>query len=109
MTRAVLEVQGTITERGQTTVPAAIRQALRVDGRGFIVWQIDADGAVRVTAADEAEPDPALGQFLALLEQDIGSRPAGLHGVAADLPQRIAALVDGVEFDLEAPLADDED
>jgi len=69
MSSAVLEVQGTITERGQTTVPAPIRQALGIGRRGFIVWRIDPDGAVRVTAADEAEPDPALGRFLALLEQ----------------------------------------
>jgi len=109
MTSAVLEVQGTITERGQTTVPAPIRQALGIGRRGFIVWRIDPDGAVRVTAVDEAEPDPALGRFLDLLEQDIGSRSAGLHGVSAGIQQRIAALVDGVEVDLEAPLADDED
>jgi AbrB family looped-hinge helix DNA binding protein len=41
-------IQATVTERGQVTIPAAVRRHLGVERGMKILFQIDEDGAVRV-------------------------------------------------------------
>ena len=80
MSAAVVEEVCTITAKGQTTVPKAVRQALGVGYGGRIAFRV-ARGRVTVHALppeqdrDEAA-DPALAPFLALLEADLAARPA---------------------------------
>jgi len=77
MPPAVVEEVCTITAKGQTTVPKAVRQALGVGYGGRIAFRV-ARGRVTVHAlspeqnGDEAT-DPALAPFLALLEADLVS------------------------------------
>lgn len=96
----------TITAKGQTTVPKAIRQALGVDYGDRIAFRVE-DGTVSVHAVIEPEADPALAPFLALLERDIAARPEALIPLTADLAARIAAATEGVEVDPDAPIAGD--
>jgi antitoxin PrlF len=108
---AVAEIESTITERGQTTVPSSVRRFLGVGKPGTLVWRLGSDGSVTVNRKQDAtqEDDPVLGRFLALLEGDMAAHPERLHPIGADFVERIAALVDGVEVNLDEPLADDED
>ncbi len=61
----------TITSKGQITLPKPIRQALGVDAGGKIVFDFNGK-SITVSRADaEKHVDPAIGQFLALIEQDL--------------------------------------
>ena len=107
---ASLEVESTLTDRYQTTVPETVRRALRLNKRDKIHYTIRPGGEVvlsRVEAAEEE--DPVLGQFLGFLARDIASHPERLQAVDASFVQRIQSLVGSVEVDLDAALpADDE-
>lgn len=106
----VLEIPATVTARGQTTVPAAIRRMLGLNKAGPIVFRRLADGTITVAKADgpRAEDDPALGPFLTFLERDIETRPQAIKPVTQDLYRRAASLVDGVEVDLDSALPSDD-
>lgn len=106
----ILEAESKLTDRYQTTVPEAIRRALRLGKHDRLHYAVCADGSVLLTRAGQTEEaDPALGAFLAFLERDIATHPERLQTVDAGLLQRVQSLVGGVEVDLEAPLsADDE-
>lgn len=61
----------TITSKGQITLPKAIRQALGVDSGGKIVFDFNGK-SITVSRADAAgHMDPAIAQFLALIERDL--------------------------------------
>lgn len=74
----------TITSKGQLTLPKPIRQALGV-GVGEKVEFALRDGEVVVSRAPADHKDPAIANFLALLEGDIR---AGRN--VRDLPEELA-------------------
>ena len=105
-----LEVESTLTDRYQTTVPEMVRRALRLGKRDKIHYTIRPNGEVLLTRAATAEgDDPVLGPFLDFLARDLANHPERLRAVDAGLVQRLQSLVSGVEVDLDAALsADDE-
>ncbi len=107
---ATLQVESTLTDRYQTTVPETVRRALRLGKRDKIHYTIRPDGDVVLTraAAGESE-DPALIPFLGFLARDLAERPERLQALDAGLAKRIQALVGGVEVDLDAPLSMDDE
>jgi antitoxin PrlF len=107
---ATLEVESTLTDRYQTTVPETVRRALRLGKRDKIHYTIRPDGEVVLTRATAGDgEDPALAPFLGFLARDLVEHPDRLQAMDAGLAQRIQALVGGVEVDLDGPLlADDE-
>ncbi|QKE41761.1 MAG: type II toxin-antitoxin system PrlF family antitoxin [Ferrovum myxofaciens] len=107
---ATLEVESTLTDRYQTTVPETVRLALRLGKRDKIRYTIRLSGDVVLTRAEAFEgDDPVLGQFLGFLAHDITRHPERLLSVEAGLVQRLQSLVGDVEVDLDAALsADDE-
>ncbi len=103
---ATLQVESTLTDRYQTTVPETVRRALRLGKRDKIQYTIRPDGDVVLTRAVVSESDdPALMAFLGFLARDLTEHPERLQAVDAGLVQRIQALTDGVQVDLEAPLS----
>jgi antitoxin PrlF len=106
----ILEIPATITSRGQTIVPAAIRKMLVLGKRDQVVFRGLADGTVVIakkeTRADR--DDPVIGKFLEFLARDMSNEPVRIRPVAKALVSRGKALVKGVEVDLDAPLPDDE-
>ena len=107
---ATLEVESTLTDRYQTTVPATVRRALKLGKRDKIHYTIRHGGEVVLTRVDVSEDDdPVLGQFLGFLAHDMATHPERLQSVDASLMQRIRALVGDTKVDLDAALsADDE-
>ena len=107
---ATLEVESTLTDRYQTTVPETVRHALRLAKRDKIHYTIRSSGEVVLTRAEASDgDDPVLGQFLDFLARDIASHPERLQAVDVALVQRLQSLVGGIEIDLDAALsADDE-
>jgi antitoxin PrlF len=107
---ATLEVESTLTDRYQTTVPETVRRALKLGKRDKIHYTIRPGGEVVLTRVDATkEDDPLLGQFLDFLARDIASHPARLQVIDANLVQRIHSLVGDIEVDLNSPLsAEDE-
>jgi len=107
---ATLQVESTLTDRYQTTVPETVRRALRLGKRDKIHYTIRPDGEVVLSRAASGESDdPALVPFLGFLAREMAEHPDWLRAMDAGLVQRIQALVGGVEVELDAPLsADDE-
>ncbi len=105
-----LEVQSTLTDRYQTTVPETVRRALQLGKRDKIHYTIRPGGEVVLTRAESAEEDdPVLGKFLGFLSRDIANHPERLQTIDASFVQRLQSLTGGIEVDLDAPLsADDE-
>jgi antitoxin PrlF len=102
---ANLDVESTLTDRYQTTVPETVRRALRLSKRDKIHYSIRPSGEVVLTRAEASEgDDPVLGQFLGFLARDIASHPERLRAVDAGLVQRLQSLVGGIEVDLDAAL-----
>ncbi len=99
-----LEEISTITAKGQTTVPKAVRQALGVDYGGRIAFRVDGRG---VTLARADDDDPAIDTFLGFLAGDIKARPEAVKALSPDLAARIAALTAGVPDDLDADIVGD--
>jgi antitoxin PrlF len=97
---AIQEIS-TITAKGQTTVPKAVRQALGVGTGDRITFRIDAQG-VTVHRADDEE-DPVVTAYLALLGKDMETR-AAVTPFPAALAARIQGLTEGVAVDIEAPI-----
>jgi antitoxin PrlF len=107
---ATLEVESTLTDRYQTTVPETVRRALRLRKRDKIHYTIRPGGEVVLSRVIESEKDdPVLVQFLGFLAHDIAAHPEHMQAVDALFVQRLQSLVGGIEVDLDAQLpADDE-
>ena len=107
---ATLEVESTLTDRYQTTVPETVRRALHLGKRDKIHYTIRPGGEVVLSRAEPTEEsDPVLGSFLGFLARDIASHPERLQAIDASFVQRLQSLTGGIEVDLDAALsADDE-
>ncbi|QET91498.1 type II toxin-antitoxin system PrlF family antitoxin [Roseomonas mucosa] len=93
MSPPMVEEVCTITAKGQTTVPKAVRQVLGVGYGGRIAFRVER-GRVTVHALPEEEAeDPALAPFLALLEADLATRPG--EAIQA-FPETLANHLDGL-------------
>ncbi|MDP2417186.1 MAG: type II toxin-antitoxin system PrlF family antitoxin [Hydrogenophaga sp.] len=105
-----LEVESTLTDRYQTTVPETVRRALKLCKRDKIHYTIRPDGEVVLSRVETAEEDdPVLGQFLDFLSRDMANHPERLQSIDAGFVQRLRVLTRGVEVDLDVALsADDE-
>ena len=106
---ALLEIEATITERGQTTVPSAIRKALGVGRNGKIMFRQMDDGSVTIASASSSREtdDPVIESFLAFLEGDMLRHPQSLVPLTPELLSRGKAIIEGVAVDLDAPLDDE--
>ena len=107
---AIMQLESTLTDRYQTTVPESVRRALHLGKRDRIHYTIRPDGEVLLTRASASDgDDPALAPFLSFLARDIAENPGQLRAMDAGLAQRIKALVGMADVDLDTPLsADDE-
>ncbi|MDI1298780.1 MAG: type II toxin-antitoxin system PrlF family antitoxin [Methylotenera sp.] len=101
MNTATLEVDSTLTDRYQTTVPEAVRRVLKLQKRDKIHFTIRPSGDVVLTrTADPLEDDPVLGNFLGFLARDITNNPQHLQSIDGGLVCRIQSLAGNVKVNL---------
>jgi antitoxin PrlF len=107
---AILEVESTLTDRYQTTVPETVRRALSLGKRDKTHYTIRPGSDVVLTRAGRAEvDDPVLNQFLGLLTNDMTTHPERLRTEDTSFSQRIQSLRKGVIVDIDTELsAEDE-
>jgi antitoxin PrlF len=102
---SILRKVSTITDKGQTTIPKSIRDALGVGYGGRIAFSLDAQNRVYVERDDADGEDPVLDGFLDLLARDMAAQPEqAFVEIPPALRERMAALTAGVEIDLDAPI-----
>lgn len=105
----LLEVESSLTDRFQTTVPDAVRRALKLRKRDRIIYRLLDDGTVLLDRKPEAgERDPVIDQFLNFLARDIGAHPGNVRAIDTGLLERLQPLIAGVDVNLDAPLAPDD-
>jgi antitoxin PrlF len=102
--RATLELESTLTDRYQTTVPGSVRRALRLGKRDKIRYLVQGDGTVVLTRGGAGEDDPVLAGFLQFLANDLASRPGRVRALDRKLATRIRSLAKGVKLKLDEPL-----
>lgn len=105
---ALVKEESTITAKGQTTVPKAVRQALGVDYGDRIAFVVDANRRVYVERVDQKESDPVVEGFLELLARDMLLHPAdSVVELSAPLRDRVRSLVAGMDVDVDAEIEGD--
>jgi antitoxin PrlF len=106
----VLEIESTLTDRYQTTIPETVRRMLRLNKRDKLHYAIQPDGTVVLSRAESAkDSDPALAGFLHFLEQDLTARPHAVRALDGERRARAQALIGDVEVNLGEKLsAEDE-
>ena len=100
---ATRELESTLTDRYQTTVPNAVRRALGLGKRDRIRYIVQSDGSVILRRAKQSD-DPVLGSFLDFLARNIAEHPQHLRAIDTDLAKRIRSLTKGVKVELDAAL-----
>jgi len=91
-----------LTDKGQTTVPKSVRQALGLSAGDRIAFHVGEAG-VSMRRADDAG-DPALASFLSFLARDIERHPENLKAFPPALKKRLEGLVEGVAVDLHSSI-----
>ena len=92
---AIAQAESTLTDCYQTTVPEAVRRALRLGKFDKILFTIRPDGQVVLTRAQASDGDNlGLGR---------------LHAADPGLAQRIKSLVGMPKIGLGAPLSTDDE
>ncbi|SER74884.1 antitoxin PrlF [Vreelandella subterranea] len=105
-----IEDDSTLTDRYQTTIPASVRRALKLNRRDRIHYMIRPNGEVVLTRArDESTQDPVMTSFLAFLERDLQGHPENIHPVTASTFAKAESLTAGIEVDLDEELPEDDD
>lgn len=107
----VLSTESTVTSRGQTTIPGAIRQALGLQAADKLRFSLRADNTVVVSRSetDVQQADPMVTAFLDFIERDATANPVHIRDVSGALVARARELSRGVVLDLEEPLDPDDD
>jgi len=92
------ELESSLTDRYQTTVPARIRKLLGLNKRDKLEWILDESGGVRVTKRnpDELEhADPTLDAWLDFLANDMAKHPERLVPLTPEMYEDIVAELSG--------------
>ena len=102
----LLREDSTITAKGQTTVPKAVRQALGLGSGDRLSFVVDDQRRVYLEKAGSYEAeDPVVTSFLDFLARDMAEHPdASVLPFPPALRDRIAALVEGIPVDTDAEI-----
>lgn len=103
----MFQVESTLTDRYQTTIPEAVREFLHLSKRDKIHYVIEANGKVLLSRAQE--DDPEISAFLSFLASHIKNNPEAIHAISPILLQRAENLVSGVTVNLNTPLNDQDE
>lgn len=101
---AKIEKTCTVTSKGQTTLPLAIRQMLGVPHGGRIVARAEGRRVV-LEAVDDEHRDPAIGAFLSMMTADIAA--GRVETMPEDLVASLRQAMGEIDMDLDAPIDGD--
>ena len=104
----IIEERSTITAKGQTTVPKAVRQVLGVKEGDEIAFRVEGQ-RVTVVSVGATHEDPVVGKFLSFLAKNVEQRPEVLKSLSTDFAARMSSLVSGAKVDLDEPIDGDVD
>ncbi|WP_336851987.1 type II toxin-antitoxin system PrlF family antitoxin [Pseudescherichia vulneris] len=104
-----LRASSKLTARSQTTIPASVRDAMKLKPGEEIEYAVLPDGQVLMCRKNSAEnEDPVIGSFLQFLENDMQENPGRIKPLRASLLARAESLTADMDIDLDAPLTDEE-
>lgn len=86
-----------------------MRKALGLNKRDKINYAIQPNGQVIMSKANQPEDDPVLGKFLDFIVEDIKRNPTHIQAISSAQVNRVQSLVADVEFDLDAPLCEEDE
>ena len=92
------ELESSLTDRYQTTVPARIRKLLGLNKRDKLEWILDESGGVRVNKATPVElehSDSTVDAWLDFLAKDMAAHPQNLVPLTAEMYEDIVAELSG--------------
>jgi antitoxin PrlF len=95
--------ESTITAKGQTTVPAAVRNALGVGYGDRLRWLLRGGEVVMVPVRGREHRDPVLDGLLALVERDVAAG-RNVGALPAELLPALREAARDVSVDLDEPL-----
>lgn len=101
-----LRAESRLTEHCQTTIPAAICDALHLKPGELIEYLLLPGGKVIISRQETEQNDPLISEFLSFLETDMKQNPQHIKPVPKKLWAEVKELTVGVEVDLDAPLTD---
>lgn len=105
-----LRTESRLTGHSQTTIPAAIRDALHLKPGEIIEDSLLPGGKVVMSRQQEEEhDDPMVEQFLSFLEKDMIKNPHRIQPASVALWAKVNELTAGVDVDLDAPLTGDDE
>ena len=100
-----LEVESTLTDKYQTTIPDPIRKALNLKKRDKIRFALNSDGTVTLNRAAPAEKgDLPITEFLQLLAEEMAAHPERIRALSPALVKRARALTKGMKVKSDSPL-----
>ena len=98
----LIQETSTLTAKGQTTVPKAVRQALGIRSGDRIAFRVDRSGKVSLSRDDGDKGEvSAVDAFLDFLSNDIKARPEGVAPMPDAAAARMRDLTHGIEIDLD--------
>lgn len=107
---SLLEAESTLTNRYQTTIPEMVRSALHLEKWDKIRYSIRSNGEVVLTRIDTAENnDQILENFLLFLANELKKHPYRIQTMDSCFIQRLQALTQTIDINLNTPLSADDD
>ncbi len=92
------ELESSLTDRYQTTVPARIRKLLGLNKRDKLEWILDESGGVRVSRLNPPaieHADPTVDAWLDFLAKDMANHPERLVPLTPEMYEDIVAELSG--------------
>jgi antitoxin PrlF len=107
----LLEAVSILNSRFQTTIPPTVRKALDLDQGDILHYEILETGDVILSKKVHAleHDDPVIKQFLFFLDKDIHHHPEHVKPLSEARMARISELTKDVQYDINAPLPEDDD
>ena len=99
----ILEEVSTITAKGQTTVPKAVRKVLGVNAGDRIAFRVEGQ-QVSIHTVEAEHIDPLVGRFLQFLASDMQRRPGAIKPLSRAFAARMASLTKGKRVELDEPI-----
>ncbi|EPF18586.1 HtrA suppressor protein SohA [Cedecea davisae] len=103
---AALTVDSKVTTRSQTTIPAPVREALKIQpGKDHLQYQILPGGRVLLSRREETPEDDVMEAFLQFLAADIKNAPQNIQPFDMS---RGRELISGVDVNLDDEIRDED-